>query len=103
MDELVKEHVWARQTTGKLVAAMGRYSTGDAGAVKDAAGLIRELVQFYPVHIVKEDRGFFVPVMKYFSATEQALMLEEFREFDRKLVHEKYGDLVRQLQDMIRS
>jgi hemerythrin-like domain-containing protein len=101
MDELVREHIQARQMTSRLVAARGRYVAGDPGAVKDAAAVMGELVQFYPVHIVKEDRGFFIPVMKYFTEVEQKQMLDEFWEFDRRLVHERYRDVVKQLDAMV--
>jgi len=36
--------------------------------------------------------------MKYFSKQEQATMLNEFWEFDRKLVHEKYRTLVEEIE-----
>ena len=34
-----------------------------------------ELVEFYPQHIDKEDKHFFIPCMAYFSDTEKAEML----------------------------
>jgi len=46
------------------------------------------------VHIEKEDKRFFHPIMNYFSRQEMDAMLQEFEEFDRKVIHEKYADLV---------
>lgn len=58
-----------------------------------------ELVDFYPRHIETEDRRFFAPCMKYFTREEQAKMLEEFRQFDKELIHEKYRALVDWLEN----
>jgi len=56
-------------------------------------------VNFYPEHIKKEDKQFFIPVMSYFSTEEQEKMLQEFWEFDRTLIHEKYKKVVDQLSN----
>ena len=49
-----------------------------------------KLVEFYPRHIDKEDKHFFIPCMAYFSEAEQADLLARMHEFDRLLIHEKY-------------
>ena len=97
MDELADEHVYARKTVRALAAAKDSYVHGDAGAVKDIIANLNILVGFYPEHIKKEDKRFFLPCMAYFSAEQQAAMLQEFWEFDRKLIHEKYKVVVEQL------
>ena len=51
---------------------------------------LEELVEFYPKHIDKEDKHFFIPCMAYFSEAEQADLLARMQEFDRMLIHEKY-------------
>ncbi len=38
------------------------------------------------------------PCMEYFSREEQDRMLQEFWEFDRRLIHEKYISVVEQLE-----
>jgi len=98
MDELIEEHIFARKTVGRLVGARESYVQGDADALKDIMACIKELVEFYPVHIEKEDKHFFTPCMEYFSKQEQADMLQEFWEFDTKLIHEKYKKIVEQLE-----
>jgi hemerythrin-like domain-containing protein len=57
-----------------------------------------ELVDFYPKHIEKEDKHFFIPVMEYFNKAEKDPMLDEGYEFDQKLIHEKYADIVSQAE-----
>ncbi|MFX0069457.1 MAG: hemerythrin domain-containing protein [Candidatus Hodarchaeota archaeon] len=99
MGELIEEHVYARQTVGKLISAKENFEHGDADALQEIAALIEELVEFYPKHIEKEDKHFFVPCMEYFSKKEQDDMLGEFWEFDRTMIHVKYKSIVKQLEE----
>jgi hemerythrin-like domain-containing protein len=91
MQELLDEHVWARKTTGMLVVAKEKYLAGEEGKLSEIISLARELGNFYPKHIDKEDKHFFYPCQEYFSKEEQEKMLAEFWEFDRKMIHEKYN------------
>jgi len=94
MDELIQEHIYARSTTRSLVSAKERYTHGDRQALSDIVKLMEELAVFYPKHIEKEDKSFFIPVMKYFSGREQEEMLKEFAEFDKSFDHARYKKLV---------
>ena len=94
MDELIEEHIWGRETTKSLVEAKTRYLSGESQAMKDIMALMTDLVGFYPKHIAKEDKGFFKPVMKYFTKTELDAMLNEEYEFDKGFIHQLYGDIV---------
>jgi hemerythrin-like domain-containing protein len=98
MNELVAEHVLARKTVSALVNAKNKYSDGNSESLKDIITYVRELVNFYPAHIEKEDKHFFYPALEYLSKREQDDMLEEFWEFDRMLIHEKYQDIVEGLE-----
>ncbi len=91
--ELVEEHKYGRDTVKRLVEAKNRYLRGEE-TLSAIAGCLMELVSFYPRHIEKEDKHFFFPILDYFSAEEQERMLEEFREFDREMIHEKYREVV---------
>jgi len=99
MDGLISDHVSARQTVAKLVAAEERRHAGDHGARQGIAECLDSLVKLYPAHIEKEDKRFFVPAMKYFSAEEQDAMLQAFWELDRKIVHEKYQGIVTRCEE----
>lgn len=94
MEELVREHTLGRKNTGALRTALNKY----LGGKKDAVGAIADnmgiLVKFYPVHIEKEDKRFFLPVMDYFTKDEQSAMLAEFEDFDRRFIHIKYKEIV---------
>ena len=94
LEELVQEHMWARNTTGAVVDAYEKYRSGDTGELDTVVARLKELTGFYPAHIEKEDRHFFRPVMEYFSQEEKNAMLEEGFEFDRTLIHEKYKNVV---------
>ena len=94
MDELIEEHKTGRQITAQLSVANVGYRQGDQSALKVILECLDFLVDFYPKHIEKEDRHFFIPVMKYFNQEEKDAMLVEGYEFDRELIHEKYRGVV---------
>jgi hemerythrin-like domain-containing protein len=91
MQELLDEHIWGRKTTAALVAAKEKYLQGDEEKIPEIISIARELGNFYPKHIEKEDKRFFYPCQEYFNKDEQGKMLAEFLEFDRKMIHEKYN------------
>jgi len=99
LEELIKEHAVARGELSSLRQAKDGY---DAKASQESLIQIRShieaLLKLYPPHIEKEDKRFFLPVMKYLGKEEQASMLEEFRQFDEQLIHEKYKSLVECLE-----
>ena len=98
MKELIEEHVFGRQTTKALVEANTRYRNGDTAALGEVKSCLRTLAGFYPKHIEKEDKIFFPAARAYFTEREDQDMLMEFSEFDRKMIHEKYKAVVKDLQ-----
>jgi hemerythrin-like domain-containing protein len=94
MNDLVEEHKFARSATRALVEANARYRAGDKFALSVISEKLHTLVEFYPVHIEKEDKVFFPAVRVYMTDGEDQAMLAEFWEFDRKMIHEKYTKLV---------
>ena len=96
MEELIEEHVFGRNTTKALIEANTRYRRGNEAALGEVKTHLRTLVDFYPKHIKKEDDVFFPASRTYFSNEEDQAMLAEFWEFDRKMIHEKYKDVVRE-------
>jgi hemerythrin-like domain-containing protein len=98
MNELIQEHRFGRETVGKLLNATERYGLGDGEARGKIMGFLKELTDFYPAHIEKEDKHFFMPCMEYFSKEEREAMLDEFAEFDKGLIHEKYKQMVERFE-----
>jgi hemerythrin-like domain-containing protein len=103
MEELVEEHRWGRRTTGRLIEANQAYRKGHAEAASTILECVKTLVEFYPKHIEKEDRYFFLPIMDYFSKEEKADMLNEEYEFDRVLIHDIYRDRVMKEEESVYS
>lgn len=94
MEELIQEHKWGRESVSKLAAARQRCQQGDRAAAPEIMAQLEKLCQFYPRHIEKEDKRFFIPCMDYFTDQEKKDMLQESYDFDKGLIHEKYRDVV---------
>ncbi|MFX0009119.1 MAG: hemerythrin domain-containing protein [Candidatus Hermodarchaeota archaeon] len=99
MNELIEEHKFGRKTTGELVKAKDDYVKGNHNSINIIVDKLKVLIDFYPKHIEKEDKHFFIPVMKYFTKEEQDAMLKEGQEFDRRMIHRKYNKLVHDLEE----
>ncbi len=99
MSELIEEHKWGREKVGQLEDALQKYRSGDEDAFGEIIEIIEALTDFYPKHIEKEDKHFFMEVMEYFSDKEQEAMLEEMRDFDSKMIHVNYETIVSMLED----
>jgi hemerythrin-like domain-containing protein len=98
MEELVQEHVFARETVSELVEAKEMYLEGDEDALDTVLLKIGVLLDLYPKHIKKEDDGLFPAAMAYFDADEQEAMVEEMRAFDRQMIHETYRAVVEDMK-----
>ncbi len=94
LNELIEEHIYGRETLKRLSEAKEEYAEGDMSKINDIMSQIKKLVELYPKHIKKEDKDFFIPVMKYFTRKEQDDMLDRFWEFDKKLIRQIYQSVV---------
>lgn len=92
--ELIDEHVTGRAAVAKLVAAIDGYRRDGAAQVVAVVEQLRTIVNFYPAHIRKEDRSFFLPVMSLFTQEERDSMLAEGHAFDSNLLHELFLPVV---------
>jgi len=99
MKELIDEHIQARKAVRELVAANENYRNRDSKSIEIIKEKLGFLVRFYPEHIQKEDKIFFPNAERYFTGKELEKMLADFREFDRKMIHEKYGKLYETLAE----
>jgi hemerythrin-like domain-containing protein len=98
LNELVQEHVFARKTVDNIEAATERYITGEKNAPADIISALNIIIEFYPRHVYKEEKHFFVPAMDYFTNEEKDRMLKAFEDFDARLIHEKYKKMVSGLE-----
>ena len=94
INELINEHAHAREVVTKLKEANQLYANRNVDAFDEIKSLLEEIVTIYPKHIEKEDKHFFYPSMDYFSKNEKDEMLDDFLNFDRKMIHEKYEVIV---------
>ena len=96
--ELIKEHVYARKTTANLAESKESYVNGNHDSLEDVVAFMKALIEFYPQHIEKEDKRFFYSSMECFTSQEQEAMLNEFWDFDRKIIHEHYAKVLDALE-----
>ena len=99
LNELIDEHNYVRNLTAKLVDTKNKYFNATTEAEKqilafEIYGHLRQLIDLYPKHLKKEEKEFFLPIMDYFSDKQKEEMLNQFLEFDRKLIHEKYKKII---------
>jgi hemerythrin-like domain-containing protein len=94
MNELIQEHKMGRNNVQKLSQAKLEYAGGNLDALGEIISNMQILTDFYPKHIEKEDKHFFIPCMDYFTGVEKNAMLEQMREFDAEMIHEKYTAIV---------
>lgn len=88
MDQLIQEHIFARTQVKSLEKAAADKN------LKEVIAHLRTLTGFYPPHIEKEDKRFFLPVMIYLTEQEKNSILEDFETFDSTLIHEKYNQII---------
>jgi len=100
VNELLEEHRIGRQTVRDLLDANALYKSGSIAALDEIARLLNFLIGFYPAHIAKEDKSLFSPCMEYFSKRELDDMLDQFWEFDRKMIHEKYSRTIAEFEKL---
>jgi hemerythrin-like domain-containing protein len=98
MAELIAEHQEARELTRSLLEAKNQYLRQDKDAVSRMLYCISKLTAMYPKHVLQEDQYFFVSCLKYFTPAEGEALLARMAEFDRRLIHEKYQDLVHRIE-----
>jgi hemerythrin-like domain-containing protein len=99
LNQLIKDHQNTRDITSKLIDARNNYFKSEDDASKqifafEIHGYLEEFIDFYPQHIIKEEKEFFLSCMDYFNESEKKEILDKFWEFDRKLIHEKYRKLL---------
>ena len=99
MNRLKQDHQYARKIVADLANENQNYIKGKKNAIKEITTNLEKLITLYPVHIEMEDKEFFYPSMDYFTEEEQQKMLQEFNDFDKKMIHEKYLQIIEKQED----
>ena len=94
MEELVEDHQQGRKTVAKMVEAKAQYLVGNKEMLPVILNCMEFMTDFYPKHIEKEDKHFFLPCMDYFTLEEKDSMLKEGWKYDRNLIHEIYKEKI---------
>jgi hemerythrin-like domain-containing protein len=102
MKELLEEHKYSRSIIGKWMDATERYFDGEDTA-QEIIGCLQELITFYPLHIMKENKHFFGPALDYFRPEELTKMMRDFEEFDDKVLHWKYRKVGSVLEERLEN
>ncbi len=97
MNELIEEHDRTRKAIERLEGAR-RQQVDKKLAVTEITKHMETLIKWYPIHIEKEDKHFFISAMNYLSAEEQAAMLEKSREFDRSFMQQRFVGIIKELE-----
>ena len=98
MAELAEQHADVRRKTTLLVAANRMYMRGNEDARAKVTSVMAELLGFYPAHVAKEEKTFFVAAMQYLSDAEKEKMLGDMDRFDRDVIQDRYQKLVDALE-----
>jgi len=99
MDDLIEEHRFMRKLVNDLVRAKDNYMQLNPDAKAQIIACLNSLAEFYPPHIEKEDKHFFIPAMDYLSDGEKDSMLRAFQEFDSLLFHDEYRMMVTGMEE----
>jgi len=99
VDDLTQEHVFVRNLTNEIVRAKDRYVGQDPEGKPSIISTLNIMIEFYPKHVEKEEKHFFIPAMKYFTDEEKNTMLGTFREFDARLFHDEFQMMITGLED----
>ncbi len=98
MGILLEEHVMAREKIKHLNELNDKLIQGDKSVQPEIITALEDLGSFYLQHIEKENIHFFISAKQYFNDEEWELMMKEFAEFDRSMIHEKYRSLIAELE-----
>jgi hemerythrin-like domain-containing protein len=95
LEELTEEHKQGRRAVAALEEANQAFQRGEPGAISAIAERLGGLVDFYPRHIEKEDKHFFIPVMDYFTREEKDDLIARGYELDSRLLHQEFEDFLK--------
>lgn len=90
MFELIEDNKLARSKVNELIQLNEDNKNNHTNDLNKIIEIFKWLISFYPNHIKKEDEIFFPNTEKYFTNEELDKMLNDFHEFDRNMIHEKY-------------
>jgi len=98
------EHERSRALTQELVQASAEYATNRHDGSSALSEVLRNIAQFYPAHIWKEEYLLFPMARKVLSEEDDQRLLKEFKSIESDIfsyAHESYGQLATELEDRV--
>ena len=98
------EHERSRALTQELVRASAEYAVNRPAGSSALSEVLRNLAQFYPAHIWKEEYLLFPMARKVLSEEDDQRLLKEFKSVESDIfsyAHESYEQLATQLEDRV--
>lgn len=97
MKELIADHVRFRNMTDNLVSLKNVFIKGRKENLSEIVETMDMLVCHYPEHVRKEEERFFPASLGYLSEEKQKLILAQFWDYDKNMIHIKYTQVVTKL------
>lgn len=98
------EHERSRVLTQKLVQASAEYAANRHDGSSALSEVLRNIAQFYPAHIWKEEYLLFPMARKVLSEEDDQRLLKEFKSVESDIysyAHESYEQLATELEDRV--
>ncbi|MBN2479919.1 MAG: hemerythrin domain-containing protein [Parachlamydiales bacterium] len=97
LEELIDEHKQSRKMVIQLEDLKNQKN------VDKIHKLIEKMLVLYKNHIEKENTKFFPPAFNYFSDEEKKEMFLNFLEVDKKVLNEKYLQVINDLEVLLKE
>jgi len=98
------EHERSRVLTQELVKASAEYAANRHDGSSALSEVLRNIAQFYPAHIWKEEYLLFPMARKVLSEEDDQRLLKEFKSVESDIysyAHESYEQLATELEDRV--
>jgi hemerythrin-like domain-containing protein len=98
------EHERSRVLTQELVQASAEYAANRHDGSSALSEVLRNIAQFYPAHIWKEEYLLFPMARKVLSEEDDQRLLKEFKSVESDIysyAHESYEQLATELEDRV--
>ena len=98
------EHERSRVLTQELVQASAEYAANRHNGSSALSEVLRNIAQFYPAHIWKEEYLLFPMARKVLSEEDDQRLLKEFKSVESDIysyAHESYEQLATELEDRV--
>ena len=98
---LTQQHRQLRFLVNEIQELTDTYRKGDESILQQLTNTLQKLTLEYTNHFKKENEQFFSAIInEYLTKEEQQQIIEEFNDFDRTRIHEKYDQVIDQIKKM---